>query len=226
MNALPTGPAVWQYAPVHGTWCAPGTPLRDGAAAGDVVRSVDIHYICHMSNVALPRHSASTLMEVARRRSRRRRNLLALEVLKQFRLIYGSVRQHFRRIEAACGVSGSQLWLLQEIERVPGVGVSVLARRLLIHQTTCSQLIDKLVTRGYVRKERSTQDQRRVGLRLSRTAIRALKKAPGPAEGVLPEALTELSDAALRSLSAQLRRVIAELHLRDEKSAGRPLADL
>lgn len=190
------------------------------------MRSVDINYIYPMSNVATPRRPASTLIEVARRRTRQRRNVLALDVLKQFRLIYGSVRQHFRRIEAVCGVSGSQLWLLQEIERAPGVGVSVLARRLLIHQTTCSQLIEKLVTRGYVRKERSTQDQRRVGLTLSRAAIQALRKAPGPAEGVLPEALTELPDAALRSLSVQLRKVISELHLRDEKSAGRPLADL
>ena len=48
---------------------------------------------------------------------------MALIVLKQFRLIYGSVRQHFREVEHNCGVSGSQLWLLHEIARTPGVGV-------------------------------------------------------------------------------------------------------
>jgi MarR family transcriptional regulator, organic hydroperoxide resistance regulator len=158
--------------------------------------------------------------------TRRRRSALALEVLKQFRLIYGSVRQHFRRVEAACGVSGSQLWLLQEIGRTPGVGISELARRLSIHQTTCSQLAEKLVSRGYVRKLRSTRDQRRVGLTLSRRAAKAVENAPGPAEGVLPEALAELPDAALQALATQLRKVIVELNLRDDRSAGRPLADL
>ena len=57
---------------------------------------------------------------------------VALAVLKQFRLIFGSVRQHFREVEQCCGVSGSQLWLLHEIAHTPGVGVSELAGRLSI----------------------------------------------------------------------------------------------
>jgi MarR family transcriptional regulator, organic hydroperoxide resistance regulator len=166
------------------------------------------------------------MVAVMRRRTRQQHNALAIDVLKQFRLIYGSVRQHFRRVEEACGVSGSQVWLMQEISRTPGIGISELARRLSIHQTTCSQLVEKLVSRGHVRKARSSEDQRRVGLTLSKRATKALKSAPGPAEGVLPEALAELPDAALASLSRQLRKVIAELQLRDERSAGKPLADM
>lgn len=166
------------------------------------------------------------MLEANRRDAEQQHQVLALEVLKQFRLIYGSVRQHFRRIEEACGVSGSQLWLLQEIGGAPGIGISGLAQRLSIHQTTCSQLVEKLVSRGYVRKARSKEDQRRVGLTLSNRATWALKNAPGPAEGVLPEALVALPDATLLSLSTQLRKVIAQLRLPDEKSAGRPLADL
>ncbi len=166
------------------------------------------------------------MVGATRRRTRQQRNALAIGVLKQFRLIYGSVRQHFRRVEEACGVSGSQVWLMQEIGRTPGIGISELARRLSIHQTTCSQLVEKLVGRGHVRKARSREDQRRVGLTLSRRATRALKSAPGPAEGVLPEALAELPDSALETLFRQLQKVIAELHLRDERCAGKPLADL
>ena len=51
-------------------------------------------------------------------------------------------------------MSGSQLWLLQEIGRSEGLGVSELAQRLSIHQSTCSLLIEKLVRAGYVRKAR------------------------------------------------------------------------
>ena len=32
---------------------------------------------------------------------------MPLVVLKQFQVIYGSVRQHFRDVEQRCGVSGS-----------------------------------------------------------------------------------------------------------------------
>ncbi len=155
-----------------------------------------------------------------------RHRQLTLDVLKQFRLIFGSVRQQFRQIEEICGVSGAQVWMLHELHGAPGIGVSDLARRLSIHQTTCSQLVEKLVMRGYVVKVRSEQDQRRVGLTITRSAAKVLKDAPGPAEGVLPGALSGLSDATLKSLTTQLGKLIAGLHLQDALAADRPLADL
>ncbi len=151
---------------------------------------------------------------------------LAFAVLKQFRLIYGSVKQHFREVENSCGVSGSQLWLLHEIAHTPGVGVSALAERLSIHQSTCSQLVDKLETRGLVSKRRRPDDQRRVGLQFTDKAAAVLVAAPGPVEGVLPQALQGLPDEALQQLHASLADVIAQLMVRDERSADRPLADL
>lgn len=151
---------------------------------------------------------------------------LAFAVLKQFRLIYGSVKQHFREVEQTCGVSGSQLWLLHEIARTPGVGVSELAGRLSIHQSTCSQLVDKLETRGLVIKRRKPEDQRRVGLQLGDSAMAVLQAAPGPAEGILPEALEGLSEDELRQLHAGLASVIGQLKTRDEPSVDKPLADL
>ncbi len=151
---------------------------------------------------------------------------LSLEVLKKFRIIYGSVRQHFRDVEKTCGVSGSQLWIMQEIANTSGIGVSELAERLSIHQSTCSQLVEKLVARKLIIKERSSEDQRRVGLRLSETAARLIKNAPGPAEGVLPEALSALSAEAMQSLDHALEKVIKQLQYRDDKLAARPLSDL
>jgi MarR family transcriptional regulator, organic hydroperoxide resistance regulator len=151
---------------------------------------------------------------------------LALKALKQFRLIYGSVRAHFRSIEEACGVSGSQLWVLHEVRRTPGIGVSELATTLSIQQATCSQLVEKLVTRKLLAKNRSATDQRRVVLTLTASANKVLASAPGPAEGVLPEALMRLPARRLELLSRELQHVVTELKLADERAADRPLADL
>ena len=163
---------------------------------------------------------------VSDQRSQIRHKQLTLDVLKQFRLIYGSVRHHFRQVEQTCGVSGSHLWMLHELHRAPGIGVSELAHRLSIHQTTCSQLVEKLVARGFVVKTRSEHDQRRVGLRITRSAAKVLKDAPGPAEGLLPEALMRLTDATLQSLTTQLGKLIDGLQLQDEQAANKPLSDL
>ena len=104
-------------------------------------------------------------------------------------------------------------------------GVSELAHRLSIHQTTCGQLVEKLVARGYVIKTRSEHDQRRLGLVTTRSAVKVLKNAPGPAEGLIPVALMGLSDASLRSLSMQLGKLIRELRIQNEQAADMPLAD-
>jgi DNA-binding MarR family transcriptional regulator len=154
------------------------------------------------------------------------KNQLSLQVLKKFRVIYGSVRQHFHEIEQTCGVSGSQLWILQEVGNSPGIGISDLALRLSIHQSTGSQLVEKLVARNLINKERSKEDQRRVGLWLTGEASALLKNAPGPAEGLLPEALRALPEPALLALDHALIEVIGQLRIRDDKLADRPLSDL
>lgn len=158
--------------------------------------------------------------------SKRNKKLLSLHVLKSFRIIYGSVRQHFREVEQTCGVTGSQLWVMQEIANTSGIGVSELAGRLSIHQSTCSQLVEKLVAGKLVIKERSKKDQRRVGLRLTQKAVELIKKAPGPAEGVLTEALWSLQATTILSLDASLKKVIEQLQIRDDRLAEKPMSDL
>ena len=151
---------------------------------------------------------------------------LSLQVLKKFRLIYGAVRHHFSEVEKRSGVSGSQLWILHEVRRSAGIGISELAERLSIHQSTCSLLVEKLVARGLILKERSKADQRRVGLNISQQAAQVIETAPGPAEGVLPEALLALPHDALRALDESLSTVIQQLDIEDASFADKPLADL
>lgn len=158
--------------------------------------------------------------------NKRKNNQVSLQVLKKFRIIYGSVRQQFREIEKTCGVTGSQLWILQEIAQNPNIGVSDLAERLSIHQSTCSQLVEKLVVRGLIDKQRSKEDQRRVGLGLTDKAVKILKNAPGPAEGVLPKALDSIPETDLLSLDRALIKVIGQLRIRDDKLANKPLSDM
>ena len=151
---------------------------------------------------------------------------LSLQVLKQFRLVYGSAKRHFKQVEKNCGVSGSQLWLLQEIVKSPGIGVTELSKLLSIHLSTCSILVNKLMMKKLIVKVRGNSDQRRVGLQATAAGTKALAKAPGPAEGVLPVALQELSEAELKRLHACMGQVIKKLQLLDEKSAEQPLADI
>lgn len=188
------------------------------------INIIDANGLCKLYNPA--QRSNGTIIRRGSNLGKRGNKQLSLQVLKKFRIIYGSVRQHFRDVEKTCGVSGSQLWIMQEIANTAGIGVSELAERLSIHQSTCSQLVEKLVARKLIIKERSKEDQRRVGLYLSDAATKLIKTAPGPAEGVLPEALHSLSAETMQSLDLALEKVIQQLQYRDDKLATRPLSDL
>lgn len=151
---------------------------------------------------------------------------LALEVLQQFRVIYGTMRQYFRNIEQCCGLPGSQMWILQEVERSPMLGVTELANRLGIHQSTCSQMVDKLVAQGYLDKKKQLTDLRRVGLMLGEQGTQAIARLPGPAEGVLPAALASIPEVALRTLNINLNELIKHLQDKNDDYARIPLAEL
>src|SRR5574343_169073 len=133
---------------------------------------------------------------------------LQIRVLQQFRIIYGSMRQYFRDSEERCGLPGSQMWILQEVVRTPESGVTELAKRTGIHQSTGSNLVDKLVNQGFLSKQKCSTDLRRVGLCITPEGRTALDRLPGPAEGVLPQALAKLPPVSLKTLEINLDELL------------------
>lgn len=151
---------------------------------------------------------------------------LTIDVLRQFRVIFGLMRQYFRLVEERCGLPASQMWVLQEVCRTEGIGINDIATRMGIHQSTASLLVDKLVSGGMVSKFRQNDDQRRVRLRLEQAGQEALANLPGPAEGIVPAALSALPEVVLKTLNINLDALISELPSGEKNFAGTPLADM
>ena len=146
-------------------------------------------------------------------------------VLRQFRIVFNSVKTHFRQVEREAGVGGAQLWALSVIERKPGIGVTELARELDIHQSTASNLIKTLCERGLAVATREGADRRSVSLRIQPPGQAVLKNSPMPFAGVLPDALSSLDPATLARLEQDLSELIVLLEA-DEAGARMPLADI
>jgi len=149
-----------------------------------------------------------------------------IEVLKQFRIVLRSVKQHFSSIEAQCGVSGAQLWALGKIAESPGIKVSELATALAIHQSTASNMLDRIEQLGLARRERIATDQRVVRLYLTDKGHAVLSKAPAPFQGVLPNALAAVPDSTLTALHRQLNTLIDTMKIKDELGQKLPLSDI
>lgn len=157
---------------------------------------------------------------------KRDRKTRVLEVLMAFRIIVNSVKRHFKWVETQCGINGAQLWALWEIQETPGLRVTQLAAAMAMHQSSASNLVDKLVKAKLIERERMPGDQRVVTLGLTALGRKLLKRAPKPARGMLPEALHHLSAHELTLLDKLLQQVLQEMKLSDRESMKEPLGNL
>lgn len=148
---------------------------------------------------------------------------LELRTLQEFRTIFASARRHDADVRRIAGISGSQLWALSEIASSAGMRVNDLSERMALHQTTASNLINALVERNLVRRERDTEDQRVVRLHVTTDGKKMLLKAPGPYAGLLVDALRNLPAPDQKRLQKALAVLTAILRDAATDAAGETL---
>ena len=150
------------------------------------------------------------------------RGQAGVRVLRSLRLVFHTVKGHFRDIERKAGVSGAQVWALSVVNERPGIRLGDLAQALDIHQSTASNLVKPLVERGLLEVVRPESDRRIVELHVTASARSVLRKAPPPLTGVLPDALVRLPQSTLERLEDDLDELLAVLGA-DRRSARIPL---
>ena len=141
-------------------------------------------------------------------------NDLAVEVLGRFREVFRAAKLHFAAVKKIAGISGAQLWALSEINAQTGLRVSDLTQKMSLHQSTVSNLVERLNASGLLRREREAGDNRVVRLQLTSAGKKVVARAPKPTHGVLPDALENLDRRSLRKLSTSLNSLVKQMKVR------------
>ncbi len=136
---------------------------------------------------------------------------LSSSVGHYLRVVHRAMQEHSRRIEKEFGVSAAQLTALWELSAHPGCRVSELSQALTLHQSTTSNMLDKLEKKGLVERRRGGPDQRVVKVFLSAAAQKILSRAPRPAQDVISAALARLPQAELAELERGLAGLIGHM---------------
>lgn len=147
------------------------------------------------------------------------------QVLRRFRVVFNAVRTHFQQVEKEVGISGAQVWALSVVKDNPGIGMIGIAKSMDVHQSTASNLIKVLLRKALIKVDKALEDRRNVHVHILPAGLEVLAQAPGPFEGVLPEALVRLPPETLQRLNQDLGDLIRLLNA-DERAGGIPLADL
>ena len=131
---------------------------------------------------------------------------LQKEVLKHFREIYIQAKSELKDNVKKTGLSGSQLWIMQQIYNFNGISNSELAKNLTLHVSTCSILVNKLIKKGLVEKVRSSTDERKIILTITSKGKQLMAKAPKSPEGAIPSTLKKLNIEELEELNTVLTK--------------------
>jgi MarR family transcriptional regulator, lower aerobic nicotinate degradation pathway regulator len=119
------------------------------------------------------------------------------------RSIVRALRVSSRMIEGRMGISGAQLFVLQQLAERPAHSLNDLAERTATHQSSVSVVVRRLVDHGYVSRTTSDVDRRRVELALTDKGRQVLAGAPTTVQVKLLR--------GARALTADQRKALAEL---------------
>ena len=125
-------------------------------------------------------------------------------VANQLRPLLHKLTRHLRRETHSLGVTGSQISLLAEIRRAPGIGVRELAALERMSAPGMSKYVGRLEGEGLIVREPSDEDRRRVGLRVSPEGERVLRSVKSRRTAWLAARLRGLSDEELQAVDAAI----------------------
>jgi DNA-binding MarR family transcriptional regulator len=114
------------------------------------------------------------------------------------------LNRHLRREIHPLGVTGGQASLLVTIQRHPGIGVRELAALERMSAPGMSKSVRRLEEAGLVTRELSSEDRRRIGLRVTREGERLLRSVKSRRTAWLAARLRGLSAEELTAVDAAI----------------------
>ncbi len=128
------------------------------------------------------------------------RSTQVFSAMDSLRRIVQSLRLSAAHAERHSGLSGAQLFVLQQLAETPSQSVNELATRTRTHQSSVSVVVTRLVEKGLVSRQRSQDDGRRLLVQL--TAAGQAVVAGAPPETAQSRLIAELHRLPLRELGA------------------------
>ena len=134
----------------------------------------------------------------------REATLSSQEVAEELRPVILRLGRHLRRETEQLGVTSHQATLLWLVKSRPGLSLRELAHAEGISAPSLSAHVDRLETAGLLRRVRSQDDRRRVGLELTPDGRAILKRVRARRTTWLADRLAHLSDEDRERVKAAL----------------------
>jgi DNA-binding MarR family transcriptional regulator len=130
------------------------------------------------------------------------------DIINNIRRVFKVVNEQSKKAKRVTGITGPQLWAIKIIGDLSPVRVSDLASRMYIHPATVVGILDRLESKGLVKRVRSRDDKRVVTVELTDVGKKLVRKAPEVAQGLLVAGLEVLTLKKLQSIAQGLDELV------------------
>ena len=178
---------------------------QDGVAGEASARRRVAHGANHMSGVGGPLSFMRLMINEV--------TLSSELVADELRPVLLRLARELRKETEQLGVTARQATLLWLVKRSPGLSLAELAAEEGISPPALSGHVDRLERAGLLERVRSSEDRRRVGLRLSEDGARLLRRIRARRTTWLTERLRALEPAELDAIEGSipaLRRLLGD----------------
>lgn len=130
-------------------------------------------------------------------------------LLITLRKIIRAIDLHSKQLEARFGLTGPQMLLLKSVCTAKGEAISSsqLAASASLSQATVTSIMDRLVQKGYVYREKSQTDKRKTLIHPTEKAEQVFAQNPGLLQERFVQQFAELKDWEQSLLLSSLQRI-------------------
>lgn len=140
------------------------------------------------------------------------------------RQVNRAIDLHSKHLNKTVGLTAPQVIVLQTIESQAPVTVGEIAKAISLGQATVTTIVSRLENRGYLYREKSLQDRRKVYVVLTAKGKEILESAPTPLQEEFIEQFENLEEWEQSLILSAIQRVAKMMDAQEIDIA--PLSDL
>jgi DNA-binding MarR family transcriptional regulator len=129
------------------------------------------------------------------------------ETVQSLRRIVKTLEDYSQQVSGEFGITGPQLWALKTISEHDVLPLGQLSKKMYLHPSTVTGVVDRLESKGYVARGRDATDRRIVTVSLTAAGRALVKKAPSPVQGKMIDGLRKLKRDELHVIHESLRKL-------------------
>ena len=136
------------------------------------------------------------------------RNVAISEIMQSLRRIFKAIQDYSQEVSQKFGITGPQLWALKTISTSGSLPLGQLSKRMYLHPSTITGVVDRLEKKGYVARDRVLKDRRIVMVKLTPKGKSTVSKAPNPIQGKMVYGLNKLKQKNLNSIYDAVEKLV------------------